>query len=177
MKISYNWLKQYVNCEYPAEKVGELLTSTGLEVEDLERFESVKGALRGVVVGKVLTCIDHPNSDHLHITTVDVGGEDSSDLLDNFIKNSLDWEAKNFWVTCSNSMGRLVVDIYDDGLGLSNKFLSNPEEIFDFSTSGKNDGTGFGMYLIRETLKDFKATIEVSEPVEHKGIHFKVSFK
>lgn len=98
-------------------------------------------------------------------------------VLDNFIKNSLDWEAKNFWVTCSNSMGRLVVDIYDDGLGLSNKFLSNPEEIFDFSTSGKNDGTGFGMYLIRETLKDFKATIEVSEPVEHKGIHFKVSFK
>ena len=68
MKISYNWLKQYVNCDYPAEKVSELLTSTGLEVEDLERFESVKGALKGVVVGKVLTCIDHPNSDHLHIT-------------------------------------------------------------------------------------------------------------
>ena len=76
MKISYNWLKQYVNCDYPAEKVSELLTSTGLEVEDLERFESVKGALKGVVVGKVLTCIDHPNSDHLHITTVDVGGEE-----------------------------------------------------------------------------------------------------
>ena len=76
MKISYNWLKQYVNCDYTAEKVSELLTSTGLEVEDLERFESVKGALKGVVVGKVLTCIDHPNSDHLHITTVDVGGEE-----------------------------------------------------------------------------------------------------
>ena len=76
MKISYNWLKQYVNCDYSAEKVSEILTSTGLEVEDLERFESVKGALKGVVVGKVLTCIDHPNSDHLHITTVDVGGEE-----------------------------------------------------------------------------------------------------
>ena len=76
MKISYNWLKQYVNCDYSAEKVSELLTSTGLEVEDLERFESVKGALRGVVVGKVLTCIAHPNSDHLHITTVDCGGEE-----------------------------------------------------------------------------------------------------
>ena len=76
MKISYNWLKQYVNCDYSAEKVSELLTSTGLEVEDLTPFESVKGALKGVVVGKVLTCVDHPNSDHLHITTVDCGGEE-----------------------------------------------------------------------------------------------------
>ena len=76
MKISYNWLKQYVNCDYSAEKVSEVLTSTGLEVEDLTPFESVKGALKGVVVGKVLTCIDHPNSDHLHITTVDCGGEE-----------------------------------------------------------------------------------------------------
>ena len=98
-------------------------------------------------------------------------------VLDNFIKNSLDWGAKNLWVICSNNMGSLVVDIYDDGLGLSNKFLNNPEEIFNFATSGKNDGTGFGMYLIRETLKDFKATIEVSEPIENKGIHFKISFK
>ena len=76
MKISYNWLKQYVNCEYPAEKVSEVLTSTGLEVEDLIPFESVKGSLKGVVVGKVLTCVEHPNSDHLHITTVDCGGEE-----------------------------------------------------------------------------------------------------
>ena len=76
MKISYNWLKQYVNCDYSAEKVSEMLTSTGLEVEDLTLFESVKGSLKGVVVGKVLTCVEHPNSDHLHITTVDCGGEE-----------------------------------------------------------------------------------------------------
>ena len=69
-------MKQYVNCDYSAEKVSELLTSTGLEVEDLTPFESVKGSLKGVVVGKVLTCVDHPNSDHLHITTVDCGGEE-----------------------------------------------------------------------------------------------------
>ncbi len=74
MKISYNWLLQYINCDYSAEKVSEMLTSTGLEVEDMERFESVKGSLQGVVVGKVLTCVAHPNSDHLHITTVDCGG-------------------------------------------------------------------------------------------------------
>ncbi len=76
MKISYNWLKQYVNCDLSAQQLSEVLTGTGLEVEDLIPFESVKGALKGVVVGKVLTCIDHPNSDHLHITTVDCGGEE-----------------------------------------------------------------------------------------------------
>lgn len=73
MKISYNWLKQYVQCDLPAEELGKTLTGTGLEVEDMTPYESVKGGLKGVVVGKVLTCIDHPNSDHLHITTVDVG--------------------------------------------------------------------------------------------------------
>lgn len=73
MKISYNWLKQYVQCDLPAEELGKTLTGTGLEVEDMTRYESVKGGLKGVVVGKVLTCIDHPNSDHLHITTVDIG--------------------------------------------------------------------------------------------------------
>ena len=73
MKISYNWLKQYIQCDLSAEELGKTLTGTGLEVEDMTRYESVKGGLKGVVVGKVLTCIDHPNSDHLHITTVDVG--------------------------------------------------------------------------------------------------------
>ena len=73
MKISYNWLKQYIQCDLPAEELGKTLTGTGLEVEDMTLYESVKGGLKGVVVGKVLTCIDHPNSDHLHITTVDVG--------------------------------------------------------------------------------------------------------
>ncbi|MBR4137652.1 MAG: phenylalanine--tRNA ligase subunit beta, partial [Bacteroidales bacterium] len=67
------WLKQYIQCDLPAEELGKTLTGTGLEVEDMTRYESVKGGLKGVVVGKVLTCIDHPNSDHLHITTVDVG--------------------------------------------------------------------------------------------------------
>ncbi|MGN0032736.1 MAG: phenylalanine--tRNA ligase subunit beta [Candidatus Limimorpha sp.] len=76
MKISYNWLKQYIQCELPAEELGKTLTGTGLEVEDITRYESVKGGLKGVVVGKVLTCVEHPNSDHLHITTVDVGNEE-----------------------------------------------------------------------------------------------------
>lgn len=73
MKISYNWLKQYIKCDLSAEEVGKKLTGTGLEVEDMTTYESVKGSLKGVVVGRVLTCVEHPNSDHLHITTVDVG--------------------------------------------------------------------------------------------------------
>lgn len=76
MKISYNWLKQYIQCDLPAEELGKTLTGTGLEVEDITRYESVKGGLKGVVVGKVLTCVEHPNSDHLHITTVDVGNKE-----------------------------------------------------------------------------------------------------
>lgn len=75
MKISYNWLKQYINCNLPAEEVAEALTFTGLEVEDVIPYESIKGSLNGIVVGEVLTCIEHPNSDHLHITTVNVGSE------------------------------------------------------------------------------------------------------
>ena len=75
MKISYNWLKQYVDTTVSAEKVAELLTFGGLEVEDIEVVETIKGGLKNYVVGKVLTCVMHPNSDHLHLTTVDVGEE------------------------------------------------------------------------------------------------------
>ena len=73
MKISYNWLKQFLNVDWEAEKTGELLTDLGLEVEGIETVESVKGSLKGVVVGKVLTCVQHPNADRLKVTTVDLG--------------------------------------------------------------------------------------------------------
>lgn len=75
MKISYNWLKQFINLNWDAEKTSELLTDLGLEVEAIEPFESVKGALKGIVVGKVVTCVPHPNADRLKLTTVDVGKE------------------------------------------------------------------------------------------------------
>jgi phenylalanyl-tRNA synthetase beta chain len=73
MKISYNWLKQFLQIDWEAKKTGELLTDLGLEVEGIETKESIKGSLKGIVVGKVLTCIQHPNADRLKITTVDVG--------------------------------------------------------------------------------------------------------
>ena len=75
MNISYNWLKHYVDIDLPVEKTAEILTNIGLEVEGLEKVETIRGGLAGVVVGEVLTCEDHPDSDHLHVTTVDVGGE------------------------------------------------------------------------------------------------------
>ncbi|NAY90752.1 phenylalanine--tRNA ligase subunit beta [Muricauda sp. JGD-17] len=75
MKISYNWLKQFINLDWDSQKVAELLTDLGLEVEGISPFGSVKGGLNGIVVGKVLTCKQHPNADRLKLTTVDIGGE------------------------------------------------------------------------------------------------------
>ncbi len=73
MKISYNWLKQFLQIDWEAEKAGELLTDLGLEVEGIETKESIKGSLAGIVVGEVLTCVQHPNADRLKVTTVDLG--------------------------------------------------------------------------------------------------------
>ena len=68
MKISYNWLKQFLDIDWNVEKTAELLTDLGLEVEGIETFESVKGGLSGVVVGEVTSCEKHPNADRLKIT-------------------------------------------------------------------------------------------------------------
>jgi len=73
MKISYNWLKQFLDVEWDAVRTGELLTDLGLEVEGIETKESIKGSLAGVVVGEVITCEQHPNADRLKVTTVDLG--------------------------------------------------------------------------------------------------------
>lgn len=75
MNISFKWLKNYADIDLSAEQVATLLTDIGLEVEGFEKVETIRGGLEGVVVGQVLTCTDHPDSDHLHITTVDVGAE------------------------------------------------------------------------------------------------------
>lgn len=73
MKISYNWLKQFIKIDWTPEQTSELLTNLGLEVEGIETYQSVKGGLEGVVVGEVLTCVQHPNADKLKITTVNIG--------------------------------------------------------------------------------------------------------
>ncbi len=73
MNVSYNWLKRYLKTDLPAEKIAEILTDIGLEVESFEKIETIRGGLSGVVVGEVVTCEEHPDSDHLHVTTVNVG--------------------------------------------------------------------------------------------------------
>ncbi|TDE49875.1 phenylalanine--tRNA ligase subunit beta [Flavobacterium sp. GT3P67] len=73
MKISYNWLKQFIKIDWKSEETAALLTNLGLEVEIVDKYQSVKGGLEGIVVGHVLTCIQHPDADRLKITTVDLG--------------------------------------------------------------------------------------------------------
>jgi phenylalanyl-tRNA synthetase beta chain len=81
MKISFNWLKQYINFDLIPEETGIYLTNCGLEVESIEKFETIKGGLHGIFIGEVLTCESHPDSDHLHITTVDIGADSPLNIV------------------------------------------------------------------------------------------------
>ncbi|MCX2680778.1 phenylalanine--tRNA ligase subunit beta [Galbibacter sp. EGI 63066] len=81
MKISYNWLKQFIQLDWETDKTAELLTDLGLEVEGVENYESVKGGLKGVVVGHVLECVKHPNADRLKLTKVDIGEDEPAQII------------------------------------------------------------------------------------------------
>ena len=81
MNISYNWLKEYINTSLTPDELAAALTSIGLETGSVEEVESVRGGLRGIVIGKVLTCVEHPDSDHLHVTTVDLGDGEATQIV------------------------------------------------------------------------------------------------
>ncbi|MFV0484396.1 MAG: phenylalanine--tRNA ligase subunit beta [Bacteroidales bacterium] len=81
MDLSYKWLSEYLDVKLTAEEISEILTSTGLEVGSVHKKEQIKGGLAGVVVGKVITCLKHPNADSLSVTTVDIGGDDLLDIV------------------------------------------------------------------------------------------------
>lgn len=81
MNISYNWLKQYVDFDLSADELGAALTSIGLEVGSVEEIQTVKGGLQGLVVGRVITCEPHPNSDHMHVCTVDLGSGEPQQIV------------------------------------------------------------------------------------------------
>ncbi len=81
MNISYKWLKRYIDFDLQPKELAAALTSLGLECDTVEEVESIRGGLRGIVIGKVLTCEDHPNSDHLHITTVDLGNGEPTQIV------------------------------------------------------------------------------------------------
>ena len=81
MNISYNWLKNYINIDVTPDDLSKALTSIGLEVGGIEEVQTVKGGLEGLVIGEVLTCTNHENSDHLHVTTVNLGGEEPVQIV------------------------------------------------------------------------------------------------
>ena len=81
MNISYDWLREYVQTNLTAEELSKALTSIGLETGGVEEVESVPGGLKGLVIGQVLTCVDHEDSDHLHVTTVDIGAEEPLQIV------------------------------------------------------------------------------------------------
>lgn len=81
MNISYNWLKEYVNFDLSPDEVAAALTSIGLETGGVEEVQTIKGGLEGLVIGEVLTCVEHPNSDHLHITTVNLGDGEPTQIV------------------------------------------------------------------------------------------------
>ncbi len=81
MNISYNWLKEYLKFDWTPAQLSDALTSIGLETGGIEEVETIKGGLKGLVIGHVLTCIDHPNSDHLHVTTVDLGSGEPQQIV------------------------------------------------------------------------------------------------
>ena len=81
MNISYNWLKEYVNFDLTPDEVAAALTSIGLETGSVEEIQTIKGGLEGLVIGEVLTCVEHPNSDHLHITTVNLGNGEPTQIV------------------------------------------------------------------------------------------------
>lgn len=81
MNISYKWLKEYVDFDLTAQEVADVLTSIGLEVDGVEEVQSIRGGLQGIVVGHVLSCVPHPNSDHMHICQVDLGETEPTQIV------------------------------------------------------------------------------------------------
>jgi len=81
MNISYSWLKRFLPVQLDPKRVDELLTDTGLEVEGVTEVETIRGGLRGVVVGQVLTCVQHPNADRLKVTTIEIGSDEPIQIV------------------------------------------------------------------------------------------------
>ncbi len=81
MKVSYNWLKEYLDINKPVDEVSEILTNLGLEVEKVEDYESIKGSLEGIIVGEVLSCKKHPNADRLKLTNIDLGEKGKFEIV------------------------------------------------------------------------------------------------
>lgn len=133
--------------------------------------------LKGYLAEEVKTILKCHFSTDVDLFAIYGSKLDLALLIDNFIKNSEDWHASNIWFSCVRHNNDLELDVYDDGEGLIDSFRQDPNQIFEFAKSGKPTGSGFGMYLIKETLNSLRATIEIATPINGVGIHFKMFFK
>lgn len=133
--------------------------------------------LKGYLAEEVKTTLKCHFSTDVDLFAIYGSKLDLALLIDNFIKNSEDWHASNIWFSCVRHNNDLELDVYDDGEGLVDSFRQDPNQIFEFAKSGKPTGSGFGMYLIKETLNSLRATIEIATPINGVGIHFKMFFK
>lgn len=133
--------------------------------------------LKGYLAEEVKTTLKCHFSTDVDLFAIYGSKLDLALLIDNFIKNSEDWHASNIWFSCLRHNNDLELDVYDDGEGLIDSFRQDPNQIFEFAKSGKPTGSGFGMYLIKETLNSLRATIEIATPINGVGIHFKMFFK
>ena len=133
--------------------------------------------LKGYLAEEVKTSLNCHFSTDVDLFAIYGSKLDLALLIDNFVKNSEDWHASNIWFSCVRHDNDLELDVYDDGEGLIDSFRQDPNQIFEFAKSGKPTGSGFGMYLIKETLNSLRATIEIATPINGVGIHFKMFFK
>lgn len=133
--------------------------------------------LKGYLAEEVKTSLNCHFSTDVDLFAIYGSKLDLALLIDNFVKNSEDWHASNIWFSCVRHNNDLELDVYDDGVGLIDSFRQDPNQIFEFAKSGKPTGSGFGMYLIKETLNSLRATIEIATPINGVGIHFKMFFK
>ncbi len=154
----------------------DLILSCDLAKSDSQKI-NLPLFIQGYLAEEVKSTITCHFSSNVELFAVYGSKLDLALLIDNFVKNSEDWHAKNIWIRCSRQSNALQLDIYDDGDGLIDTFRQESEQIFEFSKSGKSNGTGFGMYLIKETLKSLHASIEIETPINNKGMHFKILFK
>lgn len=133
--------------------------------------------LKGYLAEEVKTSLNCHFSTDVDLFAIYGSKLDLALLIDNFVKNSEDWHASNIWFSCVRHDKDLELDVYDDGEGLIDSFRQDPNQIFEFAKSGKPTGSGFGMYLVKETLNSLHATIEIATPINGVGIHFKMFFK
>ena len=114
-----------------------------------------------------------------HINNFQIIGSklDLALIFDNLIDNSKKWSSKNIWISLGIENDYAVMNFYDDGIGLDAKFIDNEDDIFKFKNTARKEGTGFGLYLVRESLFKMNAKIETAKPINNKGMNFKITFK